>query len=368
MRIGVDGRELQGRPTGAGRYLRNLIRLWTAGGEDRLLVYFNGPPPADAVLDHPAVARRAVGDRPVRGLAWQEGRLPAAARGDGLDVFFAPAYSCPLSLDVPRVTAVHDVSFFSMPQDFSAWDAWRRRALLRATARVSRAVLACSEFTRREILSWLPALAGRVHHVPLAAADDLPAPPARAEARRSLAVRGEYVITVGSIFNRRRLPDLLRAVAALSRRRREVVLDVAGENRTHPPLDLDAQLHELDLGDRVRLSGYVSDAELVMRYAAADVAVFLSEYEGFGLGALEAMAHGVPTIVAARPSLDEVTGDGALRVDPEDVPGIAAALDRVLGDAALRAELAAKGRARAGQFAWGETARRTRAVLAAAAR
>jgi glycosyltransferase involved in cell wall biosynthesis len=368
MVIGVDGRELQGRPTGAGRYLRSLLRHWTGAGEDRFVVYFDGAAPADPVLEHRAVVRRPVGDGRGRGLVWQERRLPAAARADGLSVFFAPAYSCPLSLDVPRVTAIHDVSFFSMPQDFSTWDAWRRRTLVRASARVSRAVLACSEFTRREILGWLPALAGRVHHVPLAAGDDLPSPPPREPARSRLNVRGPYVITVGSIFNRRRLPELLRATALLSRRRPDVVLDVAGENRTHPPLPMEPLIRQLDLGDHVRLSGYVSDEDLVARYAAADAAIFVSEYEGFGLGALEAMAHGVPTVVAARPSLDEIAGEGALRVEPDDVPGIAAALDRILADPALRAALAAKGRARAAQFSWSETARQTRAVLAASAR
>jgi glycosyltransferase involved in cell wall biosynthesis len=181
-------------------------------------------------------------------------------------------------------------------------------------------------------------------------------------------VRGSYVVTVGSIFNRRRLPELLRAAALLSRRRPDLTLDVAGENRTHPPLDVEALARQLDLEDRLRLSGYVSEEGLAARYAAADAAIFLSEYEGFGLGALEAMAHGTPTIVARRPSLDEVAGDGALTVEPDDVPGIADALDRVLGDRALRAELAARGRARAAQFSWSETARRTRAVLAAAAR
>jgi glycosyltransferase involved in cell wall biosynthesis len=368
MVIGVDGRELQGRPTGAGRYLRSLLRHWTGAGEDRFVVYFNGAAPADPVLEHPAVVRRPVGDGRGRGLVWQERRLPAAARADGLSVFFAPAYSCPLSLDVPRVTAVHDVSFYSMPQDFSTWDAWRRRTLVRASARVSRAVLACSEFTRREILSWLPSLSGRVHHVPLAAGDDLPSPPPREAARSRLNVRGPYVITVGSIFNRRHLPELLRATALLSRRRPDLVLDVAGENRTHPPQPVEALIRQLDLGDHVRVSGYVSDEGLVTRYAAADAAIFLSEYEGFGLGALEAMAHGVPTVVAARPSLDEIAGEGALWVEPDDVPGIAAALDRILADPALRAALAAKGRARAAQFSWSETARRTRAVLAASAR
>ena len=71
------------------------MREWTRSGDDRLVAYFNGPAPDDAVLDHPRIVKRPLGPVPVRGLRWQEGRLPAAVRGDALDVFFAPAYSCP---------------------------------------------------------------------------------------------------------------------------------------------------------------------------------------------------------------------------------------------------------------------------------
>ena len=97
--VGIDGRELAGRPTGTGRYLRNLLRHWRETG-DTLVVYFNGPPALDPVLDHAHVRKRALGDGCARGLFWQEWLLPRAARADALDVFFSPAYSCPLRLEL----------------------------------------------------------------------------------------------------------------------------------------------------------------------------------------------------------------------------------------------------------------------------
>jgi len=124
----------------------------------------------------------------------------------------------------------------------------------------------------------------------------------------------------------------------------------------------------LDLDGHVRLAGFVGEQALADRYAAADAAVFLSEYEGFGLPALEAMARGVPTVVSSRPSLGEIFGAAALTVEPRDEPAVETALERVLTDAALRADLAERGRALAGRFAWAETARRTREALSAAAR
>jgi glycosyltransferase involved in cell wall biosynthesis len=364
--VGIDARELEGRPTGTGRYLRNLLRHWREGG-DRLVCYFNGPPALDPVLDHPAVVSRALGAGASAGVYWQERWLPPAARQDGLDVFFSPAYSCPLSLDLPRVTAVHDLSFFAHPQDFAFVDALRRRILVGLALHASRIVPVCSDFTRRELGRLFPDVAAKAVHVPLGPDDDLPPPPLRAAARARLGVHGPYVITVGAVLNRRCAPELLRAAARLARRHPALVLDVVGENRTHPRLDLGGMAAALGIGARVRLSGFVADEALAFRYAAADAAVFLSEYEGFGLPALEAAARGVPLVVARPPSLGEVFRDAAIVVDPRDETAVAAALDRVLTDTALRARLVAAGRELAARHSWAETARRTRACLLEAA-
>jgi glycosyltransferase involved in cell wall biosynthesis len=363
--VGIDGRELRGRSTGVGRYLRNLLRRWRGGG-DALFVYLDEAVPAEPVLAPPAVAARTVGGAR-HGVLWQERRLPAAARGDGLDVFFSPAYTCPLSLPLPRVTAVHDLSFFSHPQDFGFLDGLRRRLLTGLSLRASRLVLACSDFTRREIAARFPSVADRVLHVPLGPDDDLPPPPSRDAARRRLDVRGPYVITVGSVLNRRCLPELLRAAARLARRHPDLVLDVVGENRTHPRLDLEAMAAGLGVAARVRLSGFVDEAALADRYAAADAAVFLSEYEGFGLPALEAAARGVPLVASRAPSLGEIFRDAALLVPPHDESAVAGALHRILSDGALAARLASAGRALASAHSWERTAALTRDALRRAA-
>jgi glycosyltransferase involved in cell wall biosynthesis len=364
--VGIDARELAGRPTGTGRYLRNLVRHWRESG-DQLVCYFNGPPALEPLLDHPVIRKRPLGDGCARGLAWQERLLPGAAREDALDVFFSPAYSCPLSLDLPRVTAVHDLSFYAHPQDFAFADALRRRVLVGLSLRASRLVPVCSDFTRRELARLFPGLAEKAVHVPLGADDDLPPPPPRDAARARLGVRGPYVITVGAVLNRRCAPELLRAVARLAARRTGLVLDIVGENRTHPPVDLQAMVRTLGLEAHVRLSGFVDEDALADRYAAADAAVFLSEYEGFGLPALEAAARGVPLVVGRAPSLGEIFHEAALLVDPRDETAVALALDRALTDADPRRGLVAAGRALAERHSWTETASRTRALLLEAA-
>jgi glycosyltransferase involved in cell wall biosynthesis len=363
--VGVDGRELQGRPTGTGRYLRNLLRQW-AGGRDRLVVFFDGPPPEDPVLAAPAIETRRVGAGGTRNVTWLERGLPAAARGSALDVFFSPAFFCSLRLELPRVIAVHDLSFRSFPGDFTFLDGLRRRTLVGASLGAAAGVLACSPFTRRELIAWHPGVTSRVHVVPLGPDDDLPDGPLSGPAPRRLA--GPRLLSVGAILNRRRLPVLIEAAARLRRRWPGLTLDVVGDNRTHPRLDLAAIADRYGLADAVSLLGFVDEAELARRYAAADVAVFLSEYEGFGLPVLEAMSRGVPVVASRRPAMDELFGSAALLVEPADAGDVAAAIDRLLADPGLRDDHARRGRELAGRFSWSRTAAETRAVLAAAAR
>jgi glycosyltransferase involved in cell wall biosynthesis len=366
LTVGIDARELQGHPTGTGRYLRNLLRQWTARGDDRFVAYVNGPAPLDPVLRHDRVRVRTVGDGGGRGLAWQQRDLPAAARADALDVFFAPAYSCPLALAVPRVTAIHDLSFFSYPSDFGVAEALRRRVTVAASVRASSAVLACSDFSAREIATRFPDAASRVLHVPLGPDDDLPAAPARSAARARRGFDGLLLLTVGTILNRRCLPTLLQATAHLQRLGHDVHLDVVGENRTHPPLDLPGRVGRLGLTKRVSLVGYATEDDLAERYAAADVAVFVSEYEGFGLPALEAMARGCPVIASNATSLPEVVGTAGTLVPVGDVEAWAHALVETARDDSLREEMSRRGRERAAGFTWLGSAHAHAAAYAAA--
>jgi glycosyltransferase involved in cell wall biosynthesis len=330
-------------------------------------VYFDGAAPGDPVLALPGIVARPLGAGGHRGLWWSERIVPKAARHDGIDVFFAPAYSCPLSLDAPRVTVVHDVSFFALPHDFALVDGIRRRATVSASMRASRLVLTVSDFSRREIEGLFPDLRGRVVTIAHGGDGDLPPAPEREVARKALGVAGPMILTVGAILNRRPLPTLLRAAGRIRHRWPGLTVRVVGENRTDPPLDLDQAILDAGMAGGVRLDGFVDDTALALRYAAADVAVFLSDYEGFGLPALEAMARGVPVVASTAPALGEIFGGAAFLVETRDEQGVADAIDRVLRDAPMRDGMIRRGRILASRFSWAETAARTWECLVAAA-
>ena len=361
LRIGIDGRELQGKPTGVGRYLRSLLRRFAAFDRHDFVVYGSAPftLPTDSKRVRP---RLLPSGHP---LLWEQTILPAALRTDGIDVLLSPAYSCPLVSSVRRVTAIHDLSFFARSDEFSFTHGLRRRILAGLAARVSHSILACSQFTKGEVARYLGmAAAAKTEVVLLGPDDDLPEGPGREESREALGLApgAAYIITVGTILRRRNVSTLVRAVARLREKGSEVRLGVVGENRSHPFEDVAALAERLGCESAVRVTGFVSDDEMARHYAAADLAVLLSEYEGFGLPALEAMSRGVPLIIADRASLNEMFAPGAIVVEPEE-RAVVEAVSRVLGDTAIAVGLRERGRDRAKEFSWERAAQETLAVL-----
>ena len=365
LRIGIDGRELSGKPTGVGRYLRSLLRRFALDPRHEFVIYGSAPISL-AVETERTEVRVLPGGHP---LAWEQRTLPGVLRNDRIDVLLSPAYSCPLVASVPRVTAIHDLSFFARRGEFGFVHGLRRRVMARLSARASTSILACSEFTRSEIHRHLgEAAASKTEVVLLGPDDDLPKGPNREASRKALGLEAgdAYVIAVGTVLRRRNVSTLVRAVARLREAMPEIRLGIIGENRSHPFEDLEALARGLGCSDAVRVSGFVSDEEVAAHYAAADIAVFLSDYEGFGLPALEAMARGVPVIIADRGSQNELFAPGALAVEPEET-AVAAALNRALNEPSVGADLRFRGLERAKAFSWVRAANETIAVLERAA-
>jgi alpha-1,3-rhamnosyl/mannosyltransferase len=176
------------------------------------------------------------------------------------------------------------------------------------------------------------------------------------------------VLYVGSLFNRRHIPALIDGFSRMADRHPTARLEIVGDDRTSPPIDVDSLIARSSAPDRIRARRYVSDAELASLYARASAFAFLSEYEGFGLTPLEAMAAGIPVVVLDTEVAREIYGPAAQYVAQPDPTLIADALARVLGDGAERQRLIDAGRSQVVRYSWDECARRTLQVLLACAK
>ena len=360
MRIGIDARELVGRATGAGRYLAGLLEQWAVDARAHEFLLY-APEPIGLSLDARRFPTREV--RGPGGWRWEQIQLPRVASADHLDVWFAPAYTAPLRLTVPAVAAIHDISFVAHPEWFRVREGVRRRWLTRQTARSAKAVVTISEFTKRELIERLDVEESKIHVIPPGVGSSVSAVSTNP---KSLPPNPFRVLYVGSIFNRRHVPDLIRAFGPIARAHPEAALDIVGDNRSYPYEDLRRTIDGEGLRTAVQWHSYVTDERLRDLYANARAFAFLSEYEGLGLTPLEALAAGVPPVLLDTPVARESCGDAALYVRAHHVPGVTRALDAILFDNATRRGLLDAAPQVLAQYSWPRAARDTLAVLEAA--
>ena len=371
MRIAIDARELIVKPTGVGRYLSELLRAWgrlpaAAAHEFVLCLHEPFEPPAEGP------ARCTVAVAPGHGTRWQQFALPRIVRNAGAQVLLAPAYSGPVAPGVPMVVAVHDVSFLAHPEWFGWKEGLRLRQLTRWSARRAARIVACSDFSKREIVRRLRLSPSKVDVVylgtsSLAGRTDSSGPSA-GPSRPALPTSDErLVLYVGSIFARRHLPELIEGFSTLSRRDTALRLEIVGENRSRPFVDVDRLIAESPASPQIRARSYVEDDDLAGLYRRASAFVFLSDYEGFGLTPLEALNAGVPIVVLDTEVSREIYGPAAIYVQEPGPQLIAAALERALYDQADRSRLLEAAPAVVQRYSWDECARRTLQILLASA-
>ncbi len=378
IRVGVDVRELGGRPTGVGRYLREVLVRWQDDPACRgaeLMLFTPEARLADrwVPLGHRG-ATLTWQHVPGRGGAfWEQHHLAGAALRARLDVFFAPAYTAPLRLEPPSVVVMHDVSFAAHPEWFPWRHGLRMRKFARWSARRAHTVLTMSAFSKAEIQQFQGVPAEHIRVIPLAvdyhdarrpAGHD--APVARPSAGGGTGLPNT-VLYVGSVFERRHLPLLIEGVALARRHVPDVRLVVIGENRTATRQDLRALARSRGMDEALHLHDYVTETALEAAYAEAGVFAFLSEYEGFGLTPLEAMRHRLPTIVLDTSVAREVYGNGARLVGLGDPQAVGDAITELLRDPDRRAAQIAAGDAAVGRYRWQQTARATWDAIVTAA-
>lgn len=295
--------------------------------------------------------------RKVQYLLWHYAGIcgPVAKAVRDADVIHAPILILPPRKKTPLVVTVFDLTFLMFPQHHHRSTRVLIGSGLRRAVRDADLFLAISENTKRDLVRLCGVAPARVRVTPLAA-DPLFRPVHDPGVLALHGIDRPYVLYVGTLEPRKNVAVLLHAFAALEDK--ETLLVLAGAKGWMYD-EMFALISRLGLEDRVRVLGFVANEDLPALYSQAQVFVYPSLFEGFGLPVLEAMQCGAPVITTNVSSLPEVAGDAAILISPDDASGLAAGLTRLLSEPALRAEMQGKSLERAARFSWRQTAEMT---------
>jgi glycosyltransferase involved in cell wall biosynthesis len=368
MVLGINGLRLTGQRLGVGRYVEYLLRNWSEAPAadqpfERIRVYVPRAPQEALPLTHP-VEMVMLSPRLTPAM-WEHAVLPAVKPRDTL--FFCPSYIVPLLARSRPIVVTHLGSYEAIPSAFGWWERNKARLLYSRSCHRADVVITVSESSKRDIMKYYGLAAERIRVIPLGV-DDVFRPiddtERLAARRRSYFADGRpYVLFVGKLSARRHVPELLQAFARLdgaSRRSHGLVLigpDSTGrENVT-------ARAAALGIGDRVKHVPFAGHAELLEAYNAADAFIYPSEYEGFGIPVLEAMACGTPAITLNNSAFPEFAGGVAHFARDGSADGLCEALDAVLSSTTAREQMRRDGPPRAEAYRWRHIARHTMELL-----
>ena len=284
-----------------------------------------------------------------------------ASRRDQYDLVHDPTGVSPLLfVSTKRIVTVHDVIPYVYPQASSRLDLLIYRYWLPVILGKMDAVVTDSRQSQNDICRYLGVERDKVVVIPCAAGQSyFRVDSARVrQVLRQYGITRPYILYVGSIETRKNLPRLLEAYAELQKWSTSWQLVIAGAPKWGAGPVYEA-VERLQLTAPVYFTGFVEEAELPALYTGADLFIFPSLYEGFGLPVLEAMACGTPVITSNTSSLPEVAGEAAMLVDPFEVEELTYAMRCVLSDPDLAHELRVQGMEQAARFSWQQTARET---------
>jgi glycosyltransferase involved in cell wall biosynthesis len=330
-------------------------------GEDMDWVGYVGP----GSLRNGAPEGWTVGGR----IRWVEsGRwtLPWRGRLDGLDLYHGTNFKMKTAGRFGGVVTIYDLWMDRCPEYSPKLFGQRASSLrTRRTAWRARKVMTISEFSAAELRELYGLPSDRIAVIPCGVSDDFRPrrdPDEFAALRRRIGLpEGPFILFVGGADPRKNHEAVVRAFAGRADELKGCRLVLVGD-ATHRFGSMTETIAQCGLEGRVLCPGRLPIDDITRLYSHADLFVFPSLYEGFGMPVLEAMACGAPVVTSNRSALPEVAGDAALLVNPESDEELAGAMVGILRDASLRETLRAKGFERARQFTWERAAKQTVAV------
>ncbi len=368
MRVAYDARPLIEQGTGIGRYVRCLLEALLEFEEmQELLLCSPREIHKGSLLGRDPRVRELV-QKGWKGNVWLQVVVPFLLGRHRPDLFHGTLFLPSILARGPSVANIYDLTVYRYPETMEARNKWPLKMLLPLAVSRADRIVTLSEFTKREIGERWPDAMSKIEVIPGAPYLSSGAQPCGAsgeEADKTLeryGIRRPYLLYVGTMEPRKNVVQLLKAFE---------LVDAMGVKDTQLVLvghegwglrEVRRAWESSPVGSSIRYLGYVPDEDLGLLYRCADLFVYLSLYEGFGLPPVEAMAAGTCVVASDRASLPESLGEAAVLVDPTDVEAVAGSIFQCLRDEDMRMERVEKGLQQSESYSWHKSAEKTLAL------
>lgn len=368
MHIAVDARVLSlPEIRGIGSYLAELLKVWPESTDEFLLCHEEGSLHHDLVSPAKLTARKINAPSGSRFRIWDWWAFPRSLSEEGVDLVWSPANLSLLAGRLPQVVTVHDTILQEKIKFTSRFDAFYFKLLVPWWARKHAGrIITVSEFSKERIAETFGYSASSIEVIYNGTSVSSQIFRDRGDAQRFLRkeglVQGPYLYALGAESAWKNTAGLLRAFSLVVGRVPDILCVVSGiQDRVKSQF---VELcRELGVSERVRLLGFVDAKTRDALYQGAELFVYPSLFEGFGLPPLEAMAFGTPVVASNAASIPEVVGDAALIVDASNHENLAEGISTLLENCELRKELQVLGKSNMQRFDWGTSAAAHRKVF-----
>jgi glycosyltransferase involved in cell wall biosynthesis len=359
MRIGVMLRHLGTERGGIGRYTQSLVdKLLAIDTTNQYVMLYKDGDLLGSYSGFPNAEERVLSGS--SHLIWDQEAVPRFAWAQKFDLLFNPKLSVPLFAPCKTVLVLHGADWFAVPEMYSFHYQVYHKVAATLYSRKADAIVVASQDAADKIQQFVKAARGKTVAIHHGVSEEFRPIDDRGyldDVRQRYGLPERFILYLGKIYPMKNVARIIRAYARL---RNEIPhkLVIAGSPSWKSEGEL-APIHELGLDKDVLVTGWVPDGALPAFYNLADLFVFPSLYEGFGIPLLEAMACGCPVVTSTAGACPEVVGGAAVLVDPTDVEAIARATRNLLTEPTRAQDLVAKGLRRARMFSWEASARRT---------
>jgi glycosyltransferase involved in cell wall biosynthesis len=362
MHICLDVSPTIQKHAGLGRYTGEVARVLAESGQVELALFYNRQDEAELpdYLAHLPCRTVNMGNKPWRMavLLSQMTRWPMDKAFGAVEIFHAANHLLAHFSRARTVFTLHDLIFLRYPEYHLPYNRWYLTLAIPRYLRAADVIITPSAHSKADVIEFygLPESKIKViYEAPAPTFKPQTDPAALARVRQKYALPQRFILHVGTIEPRKNLTRLLEAFQPLVADRPDLKLVLIGKKGWLYESFFE-RLKALGLVEAVIFPGYIDEADLPACYQLAELFIFPSLYEGFGLPPLEAMACGTPVISSNSSSLPEVIGDAGLLIPPTDTAALSAAMDQLLDNADLRADLTQRGLAQAQKFSWRKAA------------